>query len=924
MSLELGDLLDYATQTPMSDSATTALAAAGYSNPYTAIGELAFQIIQQVFGIPDPLDLLLSLFAGRPTMEATIDEAKVLKSYSSPPLALMAIGAADLVNRNIPLSSPAAGPIYGEYFAAGVMLEQAIRWSNFTPNLAQIEASTLEQAQYEAANPNIAPPTTLNAVEQVWNQNQNDPTVYGAMQTLAQTSAQDPASQLAKGAAQQYLLSHQPPASPPGGTTGGNQTGTTTGSTTGTTTTIPPPGPPQPTDPTDSDELNDRLYETNSYLYYIINAANQNPPSENSQCCEQVIAVINLLETSLQQIKYILASPADAPQLAAINQTLTVALHNIREGIDAIPAATTALGPELCNCIGAPLKSIADTLNAMATAASPPSADNSGIVEQLKVIAGQGDVDQFIFDALNKLGLVSPDDLQTLQGLKWSDALSYITHTTIYRTVSKWAGDMGADVQGAAAWVKGELGAGANWAEQMMARFLTPSGKTLLEQLVEKSLAIMTSTLKPTGPVAINSINVDPDKSLTVIVGLYLEGLILSTLVSLVREGAGEQLTKSLEVLTGILGIEEIREVQIGPLVREGIGKIAEQNAKATFRQHIPGAEWAYHHAARGIISRTVADYLATLDGLPKELEVAAATGAESGLQARLMVRLIETGLFTEDEIRDELTFRGMRRISQDRMLRAAAYQATNTERNRYKAELEKAYAAGLLDDSDLVNQYDGADQILDRGALLLGTNHLSIQIDTAKALETEYSTLFAAGLIDQITYEADLAGIPLQPWKANNLAAVQELKASARLARQEAAAARALAKATTAEERKVAIANYVAGNINAPALAAALVLTGLTPVQAAAFTDMAALRKAGSARWIYNLKLTPEAATILKARVSALTDQFKRMLISQDQYTQGLQALGLDDTHVNAVLAAAAALVTPKKSAYVVPVQTA
>jgi hypothetical protein len=205
----------------------------------------------------------------------------------------------------------------------------------------------------------------------------------------------------------------------------------------------------------------------------------------------------------------------------------------------------------------------------------------------------------------------------------------------------------------------------------------------------------------------------------------------------------------------------------------------------------------------------------------------------------------------------------------------------------------------------------------------VIETRHLAVQVDTAKALETEYSTLYAAGLIDDVTYRADLAGIPLQSWKVNNLAAVQEIKASARLAKLEAAAARALAKETTSEERKVAIGNFLVGNLDATGLAAALVLTGLTPIQTAAWVDMAQLRKTGAARWLYGLRLTPEAAAILRNRITALNDQFKRLEITQTQYTDQLHALGLDDTHVNALLAAAAASISPKKSAYVVPVET-
>jgi len=55
---------------------------------------------------------------------------------------------------------------FAVFFAAAVTLEQAIRWSNFSSNLASIEASTMKEALYEASNPGVAGNATLLAVQQ--------------------------------------------------------------------------------------------------------------------------------------------------------------------------------------------------------------------------------------------------------------------------------------------------------------------------------------------------------------------------------------------------------------------------------------------------------------------------------------------------------------------------------------------------------------------------------------------------------------------------------------------------------------------------------------------------------------------------------------------------------------------------------------
>lgn len=182
---------------------------------------------------------------------------------------------------------------------------------------------------------------------------------------------------------------------------------------------------------------------------------------------------------------------------------------------------------------------------------------------------------------------------------------------------------------------------------------------------------------------------------------------------------------------------------------------------------------------------------------------------------------------------------------------------------------------------------------------------------------------MYIGHIIDDATYRANLAGIGLQADTVNFLAGKAEARAQATLLRKQEAAAAALAKATTSVERQAALKNFEQGSTPAAVYTAALVATGMTPVQALAWTDLAILKKAGNIRWIYGLQLTPAEATILKQRVSALTDQRKRLLISQQQYVNDLTQLGIQSNWANALDAAAEAMLTPKKSAFPIPVQT-
>jgi hypothetical protein len=116
---------------------------------------------------------------------------------------------------------------------------------------------------------------------------------------------------------------------------------------------------------------------------------------------------------------------------------------------------------------------------------------------------------------------------------------------------------------------------------------------------------------------------------------------------------------------------------------------------------------------------------------------------------------------------------------------------------------------------------------------------------------------------------------------------------------------------------------SFKSGVANETALAAALVLTGLTPTQAAAWVSLATLQRSGSLRWIYGLLKSPTEAALLRQRISALADQRKRLQIDDPTFVAALQAIGISDRYINALRAATNALITPKTAAVTIPVQT-
>jgi len=384
-----------------------------------------------------------------------------------------------------------------------------------------------------------------------------------------------------------------------------------------------------------------------------------------------------------------------------------------------------------------------------------------------------------------------------------------------------------------------------------------------------------------------------------------------------------QQLREYVDVASTVLGLEEMKEFTIGQRMAAGPVKQAMLEARALYRQELPGTSTLQGLVAQGLLDQNRALNLIPYNGTPAELVPALQASAYRGLNARQMLRLIETGLFSDAEISDELTFSAMRPVSQARMRRAAPYLATASQRSALLAAIEAAAVAGVLSDADLTAQVDSAEQNDDRDSLILSRVHLQQLVAETKALEAEYTTLYKAGLMADDLFRANLQAIGLQPFMVTIVAAKAEAQANATLQKQTLAAERALERATEAKARTAAVNNFVSGNIDAAALLAALLVTGLTAVQAAAWVDLAQLRKSGGLRWIYGLQLSPSAATLLRQRVSALVDQRKRLQITDPQFVAQLQALGIGDRYVNAIQAAADALITPKSSAFAIPVKT-
>jgi hypothetical protein len=888
-------------------------------------GLLALYGVLELAGIlPDPIALLESLFAGRPREQATIQVAQRLLLAQNPAPKILGIELLRALKQfDLVISATGSGREILNAFAA-----------QFTANLTAqgvplTRAQTILTNAYSTAaqageplEPELKAPLAQGLA------------LYGPA-SFAATYAQGELAafnnhltgQAYNNYVLKYVLTNQPLSDienisiqntaqntpPPGGTT----IPTPTPQPTPTPTPAPQPGPypfsgPDP----DGDEITDDLcLQLGTYFQQLQQALQGAAGGGGGGATVDLTAVVSALGNMVTALGTIALNISELTGGSSTPVDLTPVVGPLTNLVTAVQAMTPAAPIDLTAIITA-LNQIAAKIPANG------GTDVSGIVQQLTNMVGQGDVDQAIFNALQAAGLLSGADLQTLQGLKWSDAISYIMSAAPVRAVEKAIARAGTTADAVAADIANFAGPGANWVENKVLAGLTIE-RNAIQAAISAILDTVIGQLQPPGPVSPGVIGVDPDKILADVVALAVNMKVLTSFIGIFREGAAEQIEHITEVATEILGFEELREVQIGPLISNGIGAVAEIQAKNTFRQAIPGTGELTGWRSRGLMTQAQERALLGYNGVADQLQPIMEQAAYSGMNPRMLLQLIQTNLFTQGDLVDELTFAGVRPASQNRLLTAVPWIATKSERDQLRSALEQAYIAGLLSDPGLTQQLDGLDQNTDRDALVLQRVQLEKQIAFTKELAASYRQEYISNVFTLAQYENFLQGIGLQQDFINTRIAVDQAHVLSIATRKAEAAAAALAKATASVERQAAEKNFMAGNIDQAALAAALVASGLSAVQAVAWTDLAVLRKAGGLRWTYGLQLAPVPAALLRARVSALSDQRKSGVLTDQALFAQLTALGIPQPFLNTIRADANAMIAAKAGAVLIPVDT-
>lgn len=718
------------------------------------------------------------------------------------------------------------------------------------------------------------------------------------------------------------------------------------------TTTNPPPNMPQPCIPSaqdgQGDELTDGLACASqnlaviaAWMPYLWGQLGSGTPgtggggvTTDPVTCTQLTGLLDATNGTLAAIATAIATagagggaPVDLSMIATELGTLLMELRNY-------PPVWQAIGLAVNN-----------NLAAIASAILTAAPDSAGIVAAIKAIGSDTTIDEQFRDFLLGEGVLPANVAQLMSGSTNFEALIKVLFPVLTSLVN-WFHATGLDnpdviyadaIGPFVTWLK------TFWPEiktAILALFKTATTPpistffTVTEGVAEIIAAIVGSpaiaALNFVHAPALALGNIKPGDQTTAAALTFSRAWamgetahLLAILSGIAPTGLGAAFSGWAAQVSDAAGFREIATALHRPYYAVAFSRPTTYQANAAMRSLYPTWHEAQHLAARGLITAAQLAECEAYGGLQPAYVAPTERGAYHGIHAFHLMSLINTGLFTPDVLDDELVFSGMRPVSQDRMKTAAPFLATAAQRTELIATIQKAAVAGLLDDAAVSSQVSAANSNTDETSLILSRIHLEILIQEAKDLESEYSTLYQVGLLDDVTFRGYLGGIGLQQWKINTVAGKAEARANAMLQRKTIASAAALARTTAAEERKTAMKNYSTGVFDAAALLAALVVTGLTPIQAAAWVDLAALQKKGNLRWVHGLTLNPNDAKLLSERVAALSAQRSHGLITDAQLVAQLSALTIPKDEINAIVAKADASAAAAKLATLWPVET-
>lgn len=363
--------------------------------------------------------------------------------------------------------------------------------------------------------------------------------------------------------------------------------------------------------------------------------------------------------------------------------------------------------------------------------------------------------------------------------------------------------------------------------------------------------------------------------------------------------------------LAQFAGYDEIVRLWRNPRLQAAIGNLAAYNANAEFLTVAPRAQEARSLLARRLISQTDATKIEGWGGTMTAYQAAQEAEAFRPVPPFLLARAAEAGAIPIATLTRLLQFAGFRDGDISTLETAYAALALAPYQAQYLSAAVRSTELGTMTPAELTEVLNDIALNQDQQALVQLTVATRKLEQLAELYRKSISEAYRYGQITDDQYVPALEAIGIGAADAQAHYAIDSIALRGRTALAAAKAESRLEASRTRAATQAAVAAYRTGTFDEAALSAALIAAGVDPEIAAFIVTVQTERRAGPLTFIYGREIGRAGALVLKEKVAAVENQYKKQLIDDAAAAAALVTLEIPTANANALLADWAALKT-------------
>ena len=364
-------------------------------------------------------------------------------------------------------------------------------------------------------------------------------------------------------------------------------------------------------------------------------------------------------------------------------------------------------------------------------------------------------------------------------------------------------------------------------------------------------------------------------------------------------------------MIAKMAGFDEVAAAVLRPLYDAAFGRSLTYHYRSLFKPELPEESDAVEWHSRRLLTDAQLSTIFGFSGLKPEYETPFIASAYRGLNPRTFATMFVDEPVPTDAITAAAQFYGLRDDDITFLLAAINRNSTKTVRSQYLTAAVRSAELGTMTPADLdgvLTSLNFSDDAKSWVQLTVATRKLE---QLAELYRKSISEAYRYGQITDDQYVPALEAIGIGAADAQAHYAIDSIALRGRTALAAAKAESRLEASRTRAATQAAVAAYRTGTFDEAALSAALIAAGVDPAIAAFIVTVQTERRAGPLTFIYGREIGRAGALVLKEKVAAVENQYKKQLIDDAAAAAALVTLEIPTANANALLADWAALKT-------------